>query len=351
MAYGVIIVNEKQSPTFNLGDYVQALAALQYLPNGENPFYIERDNLSDFHKDTDVKVIMNGWWMEEPDNFPPTECILPLYRSFHLRPKIEKEFFSEETISHLKKYQPIGCRDTNTAKMMRSHGIEAYYSSCLTLTLGISYKHTCRNSSPVYIVDPFVGKFICKDMFRSICMMFRCVYAAVFKRALIRKVAHRIKETCPYPQQGFALLLYSTKICAVYGGTFESALLEKATYYTHDIPSKALISHRERLDYASQVLYCYSIAKFVITSRIHCGLPCLGMGTPVVFVAVDAISPGRLGGILDLFRSAYISKGKCVLNRKDFSVKKIGLANSFPNKEEYKKYAEKLAFDCQNFFK
>ncbi|WP_264821067.1 polysaccharide pyruvyl transferase family protein [Acinetobacter schindleri] len=28
----------------------------------------------------------------------------------------------------------------------------------------------------------------------------------------------------------------------------------------------------------------YSTAKLVITSRIHCALPCLAMGTPVIYI-------------------------------------------------------------------
>ena len=350
MDSGIIIVNEKQSPTFNAGDYVQSLAAMQFLQKGDTPVFMERDNLINNCKANHVKVIMNGWWMETPVNFPPCDSIIPFYRSFHLRPKIEKLFFTKETIMHLKRHEPIGCRDTNTVKMMLSHGIKAYFSGCLTLTLGLSFKYKGEDSSQIYIVDPFVGKFICKDVLLSINIMLRCLYVSLFKKTLINKIANRIKSTCSYHRQGFDLFLYSTKICAIYSNAFDSTLLESAIYNTHDIPSKVIISQSDRLNYVKQLLYNYSNAKFVITSRIHCGLPCLGIGTPVVFIAVDAISPGRLGGIVDFFRSAYIKKGKCILNRRDFDVNMIGTESCFQNKEKYKKYKDKLIVDCKDFF-
>ena len=352
MACGLIIVNEGTSPTFNVGDYMQALAALQFLPSGTAPILLERDDLSRTSDEHGmVKVIMNGWWMSCPSNFPPASSIQPLYRSFHLRPRIEKFFFTTDTISHLKKYQPIGCRDTNTAEMMQAHGIKAYFSGCLTLTLGLSYKHMSQDSSPIYIIDPFVGKFLCKDMFLSMSITLRCLYTLLFRSSLIIKVANRIKETCP-SKQGSGLWQYATRICAIYASSIDHALLENAIYRTHMIPAKCIGSHTERLEYARQLLSDYSKAKFVITSKLHCGLPCLGIGTPVVFVAASAMfRSGRLGGIIDLFRFALIKKGKCILNSKDFQQKSIGRTYHFSNYDRYMKYADDLMSDCQDFFR
>jgi hypothetical protein len=54
---------------------------------------------------------------------------------------------------------------------------------------------------------------------------------------------------------------------------------------------------------AEELLHKYAKAKLVITSRIHCALPCLAMGTPVIFVnGFDSfVDSCRFDGILELF--------------------------------------------------
>ena len=45
----------------NIGDYIQSLAALQYLPNNCSPIFIDRDSFQ-FYNGENVKLIMNGWY-------------------------------------------------------------------------------------------------------------------------------------------------------------------------------------------------------------------------------------------------------------------------------------------------
>ena len=54
---------------------------------------------------------------------------------------------------------------------------------------------------------------------------------------------------------------------------------------------------------AEDLLNKYARAKMVITSRIHCALPCLALGTPVIFVnGFDSfVDSCRFDGILELF--------------------------------------------------
>ena len=51
------------------------------------------------------------------------------------------------------------------------------------------------------------------------------------------------------------------------------------------------------------MLIKFATAKLVITSRIHCALPCLALGTPVVFVAGGNLNHpnemSRLKGIIE----------------------------------------------------
>ena len=53
----------------------------------------------------------------------------------------------------------------------------------------------------------------------------------------------------------------------------------------------------------ANLLNKYARAKLVITSRIHCALPCLAMGTPVIFInGFDSfVDSCRFDGIIELF--------------------------------------------------
>ena len=87
-----------------------------------------------------IKMIMNAWYMANPENFPPSKDIEPLYVSVHLNSSIVDKIFRPEVIEHFKNNQPIGCRDNHTRDLLRQKGIDAYYSGCMTLTLGYTYK-------------------------------------------------------------------------------------------------------------------------------------------------------------------------------------------------------------------
>lgn len=46
------------------------------------------------------------------------------------------------------------------------------------------------------------------------------------------------------------------------------------------------------MEYAKYLIRKYAKAKLVVTSRIHCALPCLGIETPVIFVTSDNLEQG-----------------------------------------------------------
>ena len=64
------------------------------------------------------------------------------------------------------------------------------------------------------------------------------------------------------------------------------------------------------MDFAKALILEYTNASFVVTSRIHCGLPCLSVETPCLFILSDTLqrdafrSSGRFEGLLDLFHVA-----------------------------------------------
>ena len=120
-------------------------------------------------------------------------------------------------------------------------------------------------------------------------------------------------------------------------------------------------TNEDLLNYAESLVKQYSKAKMVVTSRIHAGLPCLGMSTPVVFIANEEVTsmsgnfntPGRLDGLLELFRVINLSK-KGVFSTGDSvfaKIKKFGLKTHFANKEDYKVYSDKLDKQLTEFMK
>ena len=74
----------------NLGDFIQSIAA-KYELNAKKIYELDRDQLY-IYNGPRVFLIMNGWFMEEPMNWPPSEKITPLFLSFHLNPTAKKKY-------------------------------------------------------------------------------------------------------------------------------------------------------------------------------------------------------------------------------------------------------------------
>ena len=60
----------------NLGDYIQKIASKQFL--NEDIIEIDRDNLNNYSGEK-IKLILNGWFMEKPKNWPPSDNIIPFF--------------------------------------------------------------------------------------------------------------------------------------------------------------------------------------------------------------------------------------------------------------------------------
>ena len=111
----------------------------------------------------------------------------------------------------------------------------------------------------------------------------------------------------------------------------------------------------------------YKKAKVVFTSLIHCALPCIAMGTPVVFIDAgfnnNAAKRDRFGGILDLFpKKMFHCVKKTLLHRLMrvsglylLSLKKLKpldekLFRLTPNQSNAQKIAKKMRESVQHFF-
>lgn len=131
---------------------------------------------------------------------------------------------------------------------------------------------------------------------------------------------------------------------------FTDEVLMNAEYIQHEIPD-TLLSDKKKFEFAKSILKKYSTAKYVVTSRIHCALPCLSMGTPVLYVEnvnQSEASYCRLNGLRELFNIIEYDKGNLTSN---FVKKKITSSSVFKNKEDYKMYYDKLSVACEQFIK
>ena len=124
MKYGLIL----NFATDNIGDDIQSYAAAQFLPSID--CVIDRESLDRFdNSDEPVKAIMNGWYMYDKFNWPPSADIDPLWVSVHISEAdnfgIGEKFLSGPGGEYLRQYAPIGARDESTLEMFRRNGIDA----------------------------------------------------------------------------------------------------------------------------------------------------------------------------------------------------------------------------------
>lgn len=338
----------------NIGDYVQSVAQEQFWHHID--CYVEREQLNSYVSKENTNLIMNAWYMWHPENFPPSDSINPLFVSIHIAPNKAEKMLSSQTIDYLKKYEPIGARDIGTRDILIAHGIKSYFSGCLTLTLGNTFKKYKAKVGGVIFVDPFCeigGRSDKSRLYR----MFRALYLCVKYRRKIRKListfAAHTDTRIGRISKKFEKLLFCASFYDTYSQLFSDEVLFEAEYITHELEQSMFNGHDDKMEYARALIKKYAQAKYVVTSRIHCALPCLGVETPVLFVTSEnletgkARSGGRFGGLLDFFHVVrYSNQGLKIeseeIKRMISNSVKIGKEFSFKNKENYKSYAKEL---------
>lgn len=272
----------------NLGDYIQSIATRQFLPKVDK--FISRDEISTYN-DEPIKLIMNSWWWCCSGINDIPEQITPLFISYHLD---NPENISPSIISYLKKYEPIGCRDMFTVRALTSYGIIAYFSACMTLTLGNKYKKNNSDESKILVCDYDVTENNCLNDF--------------LKKHL--KDAYNLDEfeTC-------------TNVC-----------LSDTT------------THNDRFYLANELLERYSSAKLVITSRLHCALPCLSIGIPVILM-ISKYDAKRYDGLIDFINYVTTNEQGNILS----VIKRQNVTEEVVNDEKYTKYKYFLSNAASKF--
>jgi len=340
MKYGLLAVSTGCEGGVNIGDYIQALASAQFLPSVD--LFLERETQLKEYDGEPVKMIMNGWYMNHPENWPPSDKIIPLWVALHINKCGLPDFLNNESIVYFKNHQPIGCRDLHSVELLQEKGVDAYFTGCMTLTLGYKYK-SAKRSGKVYVVEPYTctSGLVEHHKWKSI----KTLVYLYFHYSDVRAISGKKGE------KGFKADFYNAYFLMEYSKVFDYNLLVEAEYinqYNKEIEEQ-FITDEERLKYAEKLVKRYAEAECVITSRIHCGLPCLGIETPVIFVQKlgdGAISTDRFGGLINLFNTvtwdglhlqSILSKEK--INKKNFP----------KNKEDWRKISQKLIVACQNF--
>jgi hypothetical protein len=296
----------------NIGDYVQTKAVID-LVGSKNIKILDRENL-DKYNDTVIQTIINGWFMESPENWPPSEKIKPLFISFHLNPSIETELLKDESIKYFKSHEPVGCRDIYTRDILLEKGINAYYSSCITTTIDRNnYLKSKTQAEGIIVIGAFDRLKPTLDYKSSVKLLL-----SIFK----------------YP---FKKIDYTLKL-SKFNRHLKSQNVKIKRY--SQLNKRPIKSHNEGLNLASEMLEKIAESEVMITSRIHAALPALAMGLKVIFIdqGLDHINhKHRLSGLKNYFT--------CV-NLKDFFM--INLDN-IPLTYKHKVYTQKIKDTITNF--
>lgn len=227
MKYGLIYFRN----TDNIGDDILSYAGKQFYPHVD--YYIDRESLDVFTPDKCeyVATIVNGWYLHYSYTFQPSPYLLPLFIGTHFSKdgmiQNDWSYIDASVVRYLQQYGPVGCRDRHTADILGQKHVDSYFSGCLTMTLP-KFADVEPNYQTILVDVP--------------------------------------GEVSAYVRQ----LLPSNEI------------VEK----THRLmPEETGGEWPEREARLIEYLKLYQGADLVITTRLHCALPCLALGTPVIFVA------------------------------------------------------------------
>lgn len=302
---------------FNVGDDIQVVAAKRFY----NDFkYINKYKLA-YYNGEPAKIIMNGWFCHADMDWPPSDDLKPKYISFHINSAAEQRMLNENGVNYLKAHEPIGCRDITTLAMLKKHNVQAYYSACITLTLQRSRFTQNLKRKGVIINDISYKKtrYLNKNIIKF------------FLKGDFKKLRTYKKNTKLI--KNFVLNSFN-----------ESDI----SYTKHSLP---LNSEDRDIRYKTgeNLLTKYAEAELVITSRIHCALPCLALGTPVIFID-DSLNHSsersRLDGLIDFFHIVKIEGNHLVIPKE---ITQLDSLKSLRNKETYKEFRDLIISKLKDF--
>lgn len=247
MKQGIIYYKD----TSNIGDDIQTLAAKRLIPEAE---FLDREHL-DSYSGEEIKLLCNGYFMTNPENWPPAPKIKPYFISFHISAykNCEEYLLKPEHKNYYNQFGPIGCRDKSTMRRLHRIGVDAYYSSCITITL--ERNPEIERGKKILFVDPFLK-----------------MQNSKYQEFMID---HMVPE----------------------------AYRKNIEFIKHEDAQISGLSIEQRMKNAAALLDKFASAALVFTSRIHCALPCIAIGTPVYYMDLGydrREARKRFDGILDM---------------------------------------------------
>jgi len=325
--YGLIVAS-----TENIGDDIQSLAALQFLPRVD--YIINRDYIA-YVKCKDnkkIKAIMNGWFMIRPENWPPPSCIEPLFISFHLAPKAAtKMVIQQNSIEYFKRYK-VGCRDLWTLRLMRRWKVDAWFSGCLTLTLDYGLRKLKRSNKILIVdLDPIALKYVPHSVLREAEIITHNLINDSSYSTLSRSFILSMRKTLP---EEVRLVFRKSKVIKKMWNTIME--FDESLRYRKLFTKASKIHLVTRLLRALSYVKKYALAKLVLTSRLHAALPAVAFGTSVIFVHRNLNDP-RFIGLIKYVNHYELREFKKIARTLDYNNPPIN-----PHGSELKELKQKL---------
>ena len=277
--------------TDNIGDDIQSYAQEQFLPKID--YMIDRESLEQFvpNEKEYVHTIMNAWYIHDKYNFNFSPYIYPLFISMFFKNfpyedgvTYGTDYLNENVITDLKKYSPVGARDLHTKKIFDNLNIENYFSGCLTLTL----EKLPNIKKEKYIVVNGLNE-----------------EEIEYIKNKTKKEVKVVKQDVPY-------------------GSFSNETWEQR--------KKRVIN----------LLKLYQGAHMVITTKLHCSLPCLALETPVLLLYDKSFpeNEDRIGTYLE-----YLNH----IDRTELKTSNINFNRPLKNPEKYLELRKELIKKCNDF--
>ncbi|CAL4064010.1 unnamed protein product [Meganyctiphanes norvegica] len=238
--------------THNLGDEMQSIAAAHAVPHIYT--FMNRQTFTNPDK-TSLTYIGNAWWDGNGILFKDIPNLKTVPVAVHINPSAYGRITSSKSL--LTAMAPIGARDLVTYEKLIKEGIDSIFTGCITLWMknpDLCTSSIKRNNQTIIVDIKWKGNPIPTTL------------------SNVKYMSHK------------------------WGASGVNAQVSH-------------FSHEEKFINAYENLMQYAQARLVVTSRIHVALPCVAMGTPVIFLNSKQIwdagknPPSRVMGLVDLFHT------------------------------------------------
>lgn len=245
---------------------------------GESSESVFEYNLDSYDGDEYILLPMASWMEYDfvrEKWFPLPPKIIPVFIGVHC---IAPDSF-QQYLREYKHLGPIGCRDVMTMQCLRKAGLDAYTLGCLSIQ-AVDRREETEEQNKIFLVN----------------------------------VPKKLKSYMP------------------------EYLLKDAVEMTHDYKFDGNLKATERAklesDMLKEQLETYKkYAKLVVTSKLHCALPCIAMGIPTIVVRYTHIPKYNDVTVFDS-RYTGLDKFMNIYEYDDFD--KIDWNPDKPNIEEFK---------------